>query len=100
MSKENHLKPANRYITIIPHFSEKKTDSGVYLPEEFVVVSDKYIEATVLDASAACASDVISLLEGEAQRRVVVDASMIETITIQDKPYYVVLENYVIGALR
>ena len=77
------LKPTNRHLTIVPHFQEKKTESGVLLPEDYKPEQDRYIEATVVDVSDDCSKQFESLRYGTInERKVVVDASMIEEVKL------------------
>lgn len=95
------LKPVNRHLTIIPHVKKNETTSGVILPEDFEIEEDRYITATVMDVSPDC-SPAIRTLRGSSSnsRTIVVDRSMVEEIVVQDKSYYTVLENYVVGIMR
>ena len=95
------LKPTNRHLTIVPHFQEKKTESGVLLPEDYKPEQDRYIEATVVDVSDDCSKQFESLRYGTInERKVVVDASMIEEVNVSDRRVYIVLENHVVGIYR
>ena len=93
------LLPVNRYLTITPHFPEKKTQSGVYLPDEFVTASDKHVVATVHSYSQDCSENLQALLAPANEAQILVDSSMIEAVTLKGEKHYVVLENYVIAAL-
>ena len=102
MSRGNsgHLQPINRYLVITPHFAEKTTDSGVYLPDEFLAKTDKHIVATVHSFSEDCSSNLKCLLMTPEINQVLVDASMVEEVALSSGKHYMVLENYVVGVLR
>ena len=97
------LKPVNRHIVVVPHTSQNETESGVLLPEDFVrdENEDRYITATVVSVARDCsqAFQKLNSRVGE-QKQIVVDRSMIEDVTLGDKTYHIILENYVIGILR
>lgn len=96
------LKPINRHITIIPHTKKNETNSGVLLPEGFEPEEDRYITATVLDIAPDCGDAFRKLRVSSAGENstIIVDRSMIEEITLNEKTYYTILENYVVGILR
>ena len=99
MSRILHLRPLNRNLLIVPHnTTEKKTQSGVLLPEDFEQDLDRYIEATVIDIAPDCSPQLSHLRHGNIEDKVViVDRSMIEKVMIKDRTHYFVLENYVLG---
>ena len=97
------LKPINRYITIVPHprSSKQDSDSTVLLPEDFAAEDERYITATVLDIAADCSPALRELRgSGNKNRTVVVERSMVEEIVVNNKSYFTVLENYVLGIMR
>ena len=97
------LKPVNRHLTIIPHprTNQQDTQSTVLLPEDFAVEDDRYITATVLDIAADCSAALRELRgSGNKNRTVVVERSMVEEIVVNNKSYFTVLENYVLGIMR
>ena len=95
------LKPVNRHLTIIPHVKKNETQTGVLLPDDFEMEEDRYITATVLDVSTDC-GPAFQKMRGHStdSRVVIVERSMVEEITVADKSYFAVLENYVVGILR
>jgi co-chaperonin GroES (HSP10) len=97
------LKPVNRHLVIIPHKKQNETESGVLLPENFVRDENehRYITATVIAAAADC-SIVFQRLNNRSgeERLIVIDEKMIEDVVLDDKTYYIILENYVVGILR
>ena len=95
------LKPVNRHLTVIPHLKKNETKTGVLLPDDFEVEEDRFVTATVLDVAADCAP-AFQKMRGHStdSRVVVVERSMVEEITVADKSYFTVLENYVVGILR
>jgi len=95
------LRPVNRYMTIIPHVKKNETQAGVLLPDDFKPEEDRYITATVLDVASDC-SPAFNKIRGHSadSKVIVVERSMIEEITVGDKSYFTILENYVVGILR
>ena len=93
------LQPVNRHLVIDPAFSKKKTESGVYLPEEFVNQTDKHITAKVLNFSKDCSENLRELIDLSSTKEVVIDTSMIEKISLNGEEYYTILENYIVGVL-
>ena len=97
------IKPVNRHLLIVPYFKEQKTSNGVLLPEDYKPEENRYVTATVMDAAKDCSMDLKKVVKKEYKKHfneVVVERSMIDEISIRDKKYYLVLENYVVGILR
>ncbi|MBT5638151.1 MAG: hypothetical protein HOJ16_06275 [Candidatus Peribacter sp.] len=95
------LKPTNRHLTIVPHFTERETESGVLLPDDYRPEEGRYIEATVIDVSEDCSKQFEGLRHGTVrQKKIVVDGSMVQEIKIGDRRTYIVLENHVVGIYR
>ena len=96
------LKPVNRHLLIVPHFKrEEPNESGILLPEDYKPREDRYITATVVDVAQDCAEPFQKLRRGTiAEKTIVVDMSMIEEVSVQDKTNHLILENYVVGLLR
>ena len=93
------LQPVNRHLVIDPVFSERKTESGVYLPEEFVNQTEKHITAKVLNFSKDCSENLRELISDSPTKEVVIDTSMIEKISVNGEECYTILENYIVGVL-
>jgi len=70
------------------------------VPEDFEMEEDRYIPATVLDISKDCSAEIQMLRASDSPRQIVVNRAMVEEVSVGDKSYYVILENYVIGFLR
>ena len=97
------IKPVNRHVLIIPHFEQKKPESGVLLPEDYKPEQDRYITATVLDTAKDCNADLKTAARNQFSRGtndIIVERSMVETMVIRDKKYHLILANYVVGILR
>ena len=103
MSKLESLKPLNRYLTIIPHVKENETNSGVLLPDDFKPEEERFIEATILDIAADCSEHIRKIkygsMKGE-EKRIIIDRTMIENISLKNKTHHVILENYVVGIFK
>ena len=101
MTKVVMLKPVNRHITIVPHFKQDETDSGVILPDDYKKEESRFIKATVVDVASDCKEDFHHLKYGRVgPKEIVVDKSMIEEVEIGSKTHYMILENYVVGIYR
>ena len=103
MSRIESLKPMNRYVTIVPHFDDKKTDSGsgVLLPDGYKEEESRFIKATVVDIATDCKEDLKRMRRSsKTSVTAVVDRTMIETVEVADRKHYVVLENYIVGIYR
>tara|TARA_E500000331_G_C17179780_1_gene680009 strand:- start:190 stop:513 length:324 start_codon:yes stop_codon:yes gene_type:complete len=102
MSKLKVLKPANRHLLVIPHVEKNETSSGVLLPEDFAPDVNRYIEATVIDIAEDCSKQFKNLkyTNFDTNKTVIIDQTMIEEVTISDKTYHLILENYIVGMYR
>jgi len=90
--------PQNRYLLIQTQKQEDAENTGVLLPEGYVIPKDKYVAATVLASAADCKRDsVYNKLLYQQGTRVVVDASMVENVSVAGDEHEIVLENYVVG---
>ena len=90
--------PQNRYLLIQTQKQEDSDNSGVLLPEGYVIPKDKYVMATVLACAADCKRDEIyQKLVYKSGTRVVVDGSMVENVSVAGQEHEIVLENYVVG---
>ena len=96
------LNPVNRHITIVPHFDQEKTESGVLLPDDFKPEEDRYILATIVKVASDCSAPFQRLKSSSkpSENVIVVDRSMIEEVVLKDRTHYFVLENYVMGVFR
>lgn len=100
MSSIKSLRPTNRYLTIVPHFAKQKQSTDVILPDDYKQAESTYIKATVIDVSNDCADVFRQLKFLSEDREIVVQRSMIEEVSVDDKTHYLVLENYVMGIYR
>ena len=82
--------PKNRYL-LVQTEKQEDTDTGVLLPEGYMVPKDKYTVATVLRSAPDC-KECIS-----AGTMVVVDATMLEEVSVLNESYEIIMENYVVG---
>tara|TARA_R100001510_G_C7501232_1_gene104837 strand:+ start:283 stop:558 length:276 start_codon:yes stop_codon:yes gene_type:complete len=82
--------PKNRHL-LIQTQKQEDTNTGVLLPEGYSQPKDKYVVATVLDTASDCKEHPTS------GTKVVVDATMIDTVSILETEYEIVLENHVVG---
>ena len=90
--------PQNRYLLVQTQKQEDADNSGVLLPEGYVVPKDKYVMATVLACAADCKrDDIYQKLIYQRGTKVVVDSSMVENVSVAGEDHEIVLENYVVG---
>jgi len=90
--------PQNRYLLVKTHKQEDAENTGVLLPEGYVIPKDKYVVATVLASAADCKRDgIYNKLLYQQGTKVVVDASMVESVSVAGDEHEIVLENYVVG---
>ena len=94
------LSPLNRRILIVPHFKEKKDDSGILLPEDYKPQEEQHIVATVVAVAPDCAPSFASIRNSRERQEIIVDRAMIETINHKGKKFHLILENYVVGVMR
>jgi hypothetical protein len=85
--------PKNRYL-LVETQKQEDADTGVLLPEGYTLRKDKYVTAIVLDTATDCKE---AIAQGT---QVVVDATMLEEVSVSGKTYEIVLENYVVGLLQ
>ena len=101
MANLKSLTPLNRHLLVIPHFQEKKTQTGVLLPEDYESDKPRYIEATVVDIAPDCSPPVKKLKYNRSpSAMILIDSNMLEKLTVSDKDYYMILENYVMGSFK
>ena len=93
--------PRNRYLLIETAAKEQTEQVGVLLPKGYSLPKDKFAVATVIETAPDCKRDPIYNKEQyPSGKKVVVDNSMIETVSIGEKDFEIVLENYVVGLVR
>ena len=92
------LKPRNRHMTVVPHFTEAKTDGGVLLPDDYNPEQSRFIEATVVNIAPDCSEHFKKLKYGTvSSSKILIDSSMLQEVNIRGKRTYLILENYVLG---
>ena len=91
------FKPVNRYIQIKINKPEQDLDEyGIIVPDDYNPKEERYIVADVV----SCATDVrfhFDIVEG---KKIVIDQSMIEEITINNETISIILDNYVVGLVE
>jgi len=88
------FKPVNRYIVVEKTLPTAESDSLIVLPDDYKPVEEKFIEVN----SVSSAEDVRFPIEHPS--KLVIDASMIEEISVGTTNYSVILDNYVVGILE
>ena len=93
-----NFRPQNRYLLVQTQAQEDADNTGVLLPEGYSLPKDKYVMATVLDSAEDCKREAVygGALYQQGTK-VVVDASMIENVSVAGDEHEIVLENYVVG---
>ena len=88
------FRPVNRYIQIKIHKLEDDLDDfGIVLPDDYNTKQEKHIVASVL----AWAPDVRFCEQLAEDKKIVVDQSMVEEISINNSQITIILDNYVVG---
>jgi len=90
----NNFKPVNRYIQIDLATRGEKEESIVLLPENFKKPEEKYVQCVCLSS----ADDVRFFLKPKDE--LIIDRKMVEEITVNDKVFHVILDNYVLGVVQ
>jgi len=91
------FKPVNRYIQIKINKPEQDLDEyGIVLPDDYNPKEERYIVADVV----SCATDVRFHFEMVEGKKIVIDQSMIEEITINNETISIILDNYVVGLVE
>ena len=86
------MRPCNRYILIEPTEEKEEEEKTVVLvPDGYKPKTNPHTLATVIDWS-----DDVSLPLHE-NIKVVVSTSMIEEVKVDNRKYFLVLENYVLA---
>ncbi len=96
-----NFRPQNRYLLVQTQAQQDAENTGVLLPEGYSLPKDKYVMATVLDSADDCKKEQI--YNGVLYQRgskIVVDASMVENVSVSGETYEIVLENYVVGFMQ
>tara|TARA_Y100001973_G_C5085180_1_gene274481 strand:+ start:207 stop:488 length:282 start_codon:yes stop_codon:yes gene_type:complete len=91
------FKPVNRYIQVKISKPEQDLDEyGIILPDDYNPKEEKYIVADVV----SCATDIRFDFETVEDKKIVIDQSMIEEITINNETISIILDNYVVGLVE
>tara|TARA_Y100000114_G_C11541024_1_gene222614 strand:- start:198 stop:464 length:267 start_codon:yes stop_codon:yes gene_type:complete len=88
------MEPFNRHVLIkLIEKEEEKGESLVVLPTDYKKPETPYVIAEVLDWAENCSID---FTVGD---EVVLEKRMLQKIEVDDKIYYLVLENYIYGRI-
>ena len=86
--------PLNRHILVKREENEEPViDRSFVLPDDYAKPKDPYEVVEVLAAASDCKMIV------NVGDKIVVERSMVNTIAVDGSEYYLVLENYVYGAM-
>ena len=86
------MKPFNRHLLIQPIAKEAEQESFVLVPDNYKPVSP-YISAKVLDFADDCKLNV------KKDQTIIIDNSMVQQVEINRETKFLIVENYVMGAL-
>ena len=90
------LEPTNRHILVeVEEKQEENNESLIYLPDDYKKQESPHALCSVRDV-AGDSKFFNSLKKGD---RIVVERRMLQKIEIDDKLYYLVLENYIYGRI-
>ncbi len=90
------FKPVNRYVLVedTKKENEQQTSAGILLPTDYKPSEESYVSLKVIN----WADDVrFKLSTGST---VVVDRKMIEQITVNNRKYSIVQDNYIVGIVN
>tara|TARA_B100000287_G_scaffold434944_1_gene501062 strand:- start:975 stop:1283 length:309 start_codon:yes stop_codon:yes gene_type:complete len=95
------FKPVNRYLQIVPHFEEAKTDAGILLPEDHNANSP-YVRASVVAVASDCNKEIKTNFHETFPNtmNIIVDKTMIQQVDTSGDKYNLILENYVLGIIK
>ena len=88
--------PVNRYIQIELQKAPPAPASTIVLPDDFKPTEERHIIAEVV-SYAADVRFKDQIVQGAS---VIVDKSMIEEITVNNKKINIVLDNYIVGIIK
>ena len=83
------LKPHNRHL-LVQLIEVEEEDSSILLPENYSVVP-AHCAVVLVDSAEDCT------LQASAGAKLLVSASMLEKISVDNNTYYLILENYILG---
>ena len=93
------FKPVNRYIEIKLPEPKPQTTSSIVLPDDFKPTEERHITAEVRAYAADVRFKDQLVMCGGRGASVIVDKSMIEEITINNRKINIILDNYVVGII-
>ena len=89
--------PINRHLLVEPLPEEEEQEAKILLPENYKP-KQQFAVVKLLRASAEANSGKNSY-HWEPGKRLVINAAMLEKISVEEQAFHVILENYVIGVL-
>ena len=90
------FKPVNRYVLVenSTEESDQETPMGILLPDDYKPTEERYTSLKVI----SCADDIRFKLS--AGSIIIVDRKMIEQITVNNRIYSIVQDNYIVGIVN
>jgi len=88
------MEPFNRHVLIkLIEKEEEREESLVVLPTDYKKPETPYVVAQVIDWAESCN------IEFSVGDEVVLEKRMLQKIELDDKIYYLILENYIYGRI-
>ena len=89
--------PLNRHLLVEQAEEEttEKEESLVLVPDDYSIKKSPYGVYKILKFAPDCEK----ISESYINQQVIVEESMVQEITIRNRQYYLVLENYIYGVL-
>jgi len=88
------MEPFNRHVLIkLIEKEEEREESLVVLPTDYKKPETPYVVAQVIDWAESCS------IEFSVGDEVVLEKRMLQKIELDDKIYYLILENYIYGRI-
>jgi len=92
-----HLEPVNRHLLVEPlSEEEKKTTSGVLLPEDYQSQTPTFTSVKLISASR----DISNIQLMSPGKILIVQTSMLESVEHRGTQFFLVKENYVMGVVH
>ena len=87
------LKPCNRHLLVEPLEEDQIEESSILLPDDYKQQNPFGI-ALVMNRSEDC---TVEAYEGDT---VIYSVNVLETVTLNGKEFFLLLENYVLGTIH
>lgn len=90
------FKPVNRYVLVEDNTEENRqeTPMGILLPDDYKPTEERYTSLKVIESADDIRFDV------SPGATIIVDRKMIEQITVNNRTYSIVQDNYIVGIVN